>query len=787
MYVGAPVKRLEDRRFLTGRGSFVDDIVLPGTVQAIFVRSPHPHAKIKQIKSDRASKVPGVLGIYTGKDCEEAGLGRFVVWSPVHSRDNVARPEETQFMLALGKVLYVGEPVVLVVAETKYAALTAADEVEIDYEPLPFITDTSKALDDDVPVIHDSMESNLVFDIDMGDKAATEAAFAAAAHVTEITLTNNRITANPMEPRAILANYDSASDGFTLWVSHQAPHMLKRDLAQNTLKHPEHKIRVVSPDVGGGFGMKVANHPEEPLLLWASRRVGRPVRWTSTRSEGLIADSQARDHWTKCKMALDGNGKILAISADTLAGLGAFQTRMGASIPAHFYSRSLIGLYKMPTAYCRVRGVHTNTPPIQAYRGAGRPEAIYVLESLVDNAAVEMGIDLREIRRRNFILKDEFPYKVPFGITYDTADPIGLLDKGADLFGYDQLREKQKAMRSEGGLQLGIGVACFIDCVGTPSKVAAAMGRKIVGGWDSAAIRILPSGKITVLAGSHSHGQGHATSYAQIAADWLGCPINNIDVVEGDTDRVQFGHGTWGSRSTITSGIAVAKAAQQLQLKCRKIAAHMLECADDDVIVENGVLRIPGTDRSVTLEDVAQTAYQGGNLPPGMEPSLEQLSFHDPADRSFASGIHYCAVLVDPETGRVKVHKYAVIDDCGTIINPIIIKGQAHGGIAQGVGQALMEDCTFDHTSGQPLSGTFMDYAMPRAIDFPPFDVGVQETPAPSNPLGVKGAGESGTIGALAAVRNAVVDALRPQGIKHIDMPMTPARVWAAIEAAKTK
>lgn len=784
MYIGEEVRRREDRRFLTGRGSYVDDIQLPGVVHGAFVRSVHAHALLRSVSVGRASSMPGVLKVLTGEDWEKAGLGGFVVASPVASSDGVDRPQITQPVLTTGKTCYVGQPIAFVVAQTLPQALDAAEAVEVDYEVLPCNTRTMHALDPQVPVLHEELGSNLVFIKEVGDPEAVEAAFAQAAHVTELELLNSRITANPIEPRALLGHYDMGVDRYTLWVSHQAPHILRRDLAENTLLHPEHKIRVISPDVGGGFGMKVANHPEDPLVLWSSRVVGRPVRWTETRSEAQLADSQARDHWTRCRMAFDAQGRILAIEADTYACLGAFQTRLGASIPAQFYSRMIVGLYQIPAAYCRVRGVHTNTPPVQAYRGAGRPEAVYVLESLVENGAREMGIDVQKIRALNLIRKDQFPYEIPLGLTYDSADPHGMLDMANELFNYAGDRARQTRLRDQGVL-IGIGGSAFTDCVGTPSRAMLTFGRKKVGGWDSATIRVHPSGKVTVLSGAHSHGQGHATTFAQIAASRLKLPIDAVDVVQGDTDLVQFGHGTWGSRSTVTTGLAIARAADVLVEKCKKIAGHLLECATTDLVHEEGAFVVAGTDRSLSLVDVIDAAYQGGDLPEGMEPGLDQTSFYDPVDRAYSFGLHLCSVQVDMETGRVRVEKYVAVDDCGRIINPMVVEGQAHGGVAQGIGQALMELCVFDDESGQPLSGSFMDYAMPRASDFPMFITGITETPCSTNVLGVRPAGESGTIGALAAVRNAVVDALWHLGVRHVEMPMTPPNVWRAIQQAR--
>lgn len=787
-YIGKGVSRSEDRRFLTGYGHFVDDLNPQNVSYAVFVRSPHPHARVHEIKTDAAMAIPGVVAVFTGQDWIADGRGKFVVVSPVESSDNIERPQITQPVLANGKVCYVGQPVALVIAEDIWTAQDAAEAVEIEYEAIPAVTKTAEALDDDKPVIHEEADSNLIFIKEIGNKEAVDAAFATAAHVSELTLTNNRITANPIEPRAALGQYDPGSDQFTLWIAHQAPHILRRDLSENTLLHPEHKIRVVAPDVGGGFGMKVANHPEDPAILWAAKMVGRPVKWTATRSESLISDAQARDHWTKARMAFDAEGNILALDVDTIASLGAYQTRLGASIPAQFYSRTLAGLYRTPVAYCCVRGVHTNTAPVQAYRGAGRPEASYVLESLLENGAHALKMDPCEIRTKNFIRKQEFPYVSSLGLTYDAGDPQGLQDKAVALFDYNAARATQAEARKGSQKELiGIGACAFMDCTGVPSAEMLKMGRKKVGGWDSATIRIHPAGKVTVLAGSHSHGQGHATSFAQIAADALQCPIDHIEVVYGDTERVQFGHGTWGSRSMITTGLAVAKAARFLAEKCKKIGAHMLECDVNDIEFRDGFLRIAGSDRQLPFQAIVDAAYQGGGLPDGMEPALEQVAYHDPTERSFSSGYHMCSVAIDPGTWRVRITQFVAIDDCGRIINPMIVDGQVHGGIVQGAGQALMEDMTFDHSTGQPLSGSFMDYAMPRASDFPYFETGVQETLAASNELGVRPAGESGTIGAVAALRNAVVDALRPYGVTHVEMPMTPSRIWHAVTTAEKR
>jgi carbon-monoxide dehydrogenase large subunit len=780
-YVGQPLRRVEDKRFLTGKGRFVADVRAHDAAHAAFVRSPHAHARIDGIDTSAAAAMPGVLTIVTGRDWEDAGHGRLPMLSPVTSSDGVRRAHITHPVLTTDKVRYVGDPVAMVVADTQYQALDAVEAVVVDYEILDSVTETARALDG--PLVHEELGSNMFFVVEAGDKASTERAFEGAHHVTSLELVNNRITANAIEPRAALGRYDDHDDRYTLWATHQSPHMLRRSLAEYTLKHPEHKIRVVAPDVGGGFGMKVVDYPEDPLVLWGSKLVGRPVRWTATRSESLLGDADGRDHSTVCRMAFDEKGRIVALDVDTIASLGAYQTHRGASIPANFYGSVMVGLYTTPTLYCRVRGVHTNTSPVHAYRGAGRPEAVFVLERLVENGAREMGLDVTEIRSRNLIRGDAFPYQTPVKLTYDSGDPPGLLAKVKALASYDDLRAEQARLREE-GLTMGIGLAAWIDSVGAPSKTAAAMGRK-TGGWDSAIVRVHPTGAVTVLAGSHSHGQGHATTFAQLCADRLGCPIENIEVIEGDTDRSPYGHGTWGSRSTVTSGMAVVRAADAIVEKCREVAAHLLECSVADIEHEPGRYRISGADRAISFAEIARAAYHGADYPEGVGLGLEETAFYDPLDRSFASAIHLAVVMVDGDSGRVTLRDYCAVDDCGTIVNPMILAGQIHGGIAQGVGQALMEGVAFDHDTGQVLTGTFMDYAMPRASDFPEFRLDEQQTPTPHNVIGCKGGGESGTIGPPAAIGNAIVDALWHIGVRHVEMPMTSEAVWRAIARAR--
>jgi len=781
-YIGQPIRRHEDVKFLTGKGRFVDDLQVRDAAHAAFVRAPHAHARIIEIHHTAAASMPGVLTIVTGQDWKDSGHGRLPMLSPVKSVDGVVRAHITHPVLTHDTVRFVGDPVAIVVADTREQALDAAAAVEVKYEVLPAVTETARTLDENAPKVHVELDSNMFFIVEAGDKGRTEEAFASAHHITTLKLVNNRVTANSLEPRASLGQYDAFDDRYTLWATHQSPHMLRRSLAEYTLKHPENKIRVISPDVGGGFGMKVVDYPEDPLVLWASKLTGRPVRWTATRGEGLLSDAHGRDHSTTCKMAFDENGRILGINVDTIASLGAYQTHRGASIPANFYGSVMVGLYKTPTLYCRVRGAHAHNGPVHAYRGAGRPEAVFVLERLLENGAREMELDVTEIRSRNLIQANEFPYKTPVNLVYDSGDPPGLLAKIKMLASYDRLRDEQVKLRKAGVL-MGIGIAAWIDSVGAPSKAAAGMGRK-TGGWDSAIVRVHPTGAVTVFAGSHSHGQGHATTFAQIAADRLNCPVEDIEVVEGDTDRAPYGHGTWGSRSTVTSGMAVVKAADAIVAKCRKIAAHLLECAEADIEIERGRYRVSGTDHSISFAKISEAAYHGAVYPEGVELGLEETAFYDPFDRSYSSSIHLAVVIVDADTGQVTLRNYCAADDCGTIINPMILEGQVHGGVAQGVGQALMEEIAIDHATGQVLAGSFMDYAMPRAFDLPFIDFTEQETPTPHNAIGCKGGGESGTIGPPAALGNAVVDALWHLGVRHIDMPMTPNSVWRAMQDA---
>lgn len=783
MYTGKPVKRREDERLLLGRGQYVDDIVLPNAAFAAFVRSPHAHARIRAIDKGPALALPGVLAVFTGEDAAADGLGGLgVVWA-VASRDGTPMNEEDRPSLARGKVRHVGDTVAMVVAEDPYLAQDAAEALAIDYEVLPALTDPEAAFAPGAPLVHERFGTNQVCDWEIGAADKVAAAFETAAYVTALTLVQNRLAGSPIEPRACLGHYDLGSDRYTLYTTSQNPHLIRYWLAASSLKVPEHKIRVVAPSVGGGFGVKIYHYPEEPLVLWASRLLGHPVRWTATRAEALMVDTHARDHRTRCRMAFDGEGRILGLEVDTFANAGAYLSAFGACIPTQYYAVMLSGFYRIPAIYCRVRLAYTHTTPVDAYRGAGRPEAIYLVERLVENAARELGLDPLELRGRNLIPSDAFPYTTPVGATYDSADLPGLLDKIKALARYDALRAEQKERRAKGEL-MGIGVGCFFDIGGFgPSKMSIEMGGRI-GFWDSALMRVHPSGKITLFCGTHSHGQGHATTYSQIAADKLGIPLEDIDIVEGDTDRVPFGLGTYASRSLTILGPAIAKSCEKVIAKGRKLAAHLLDAREEEVEFADGVFRVRGTNRHLPFAEVAWAAHKADALPEGMEPGLEETTFYDPPEFNYPSGVHLCTVLVDPESGKVALRDYFSVDDIGTVINPMIVEGQVHGGIAQGLGQALLERVVFDEESGQLLTGSFMDYCMPRADDVPFIGHGFQETPSPTNALGAKSIGECGTIGAPAAIANAVIDALAPLGIAHLDMPFTPLAVWRAIRAA---
>ena len=782
-YIGKPLRRREDVRFVRGRGLYVDDVVLPDLAWCAFVRSPHAHARIVSVSTRAAAARPGVLLTLTADDWASAGHGELTVVHPMPFGDGRPMNAAPRPAFARDKVHHVGDIVAAVVADTRYAAEDAAEAVEIAYDPLPAVTTPRDAVAPGAPLVHAQFGSNLVFEIERGDRRKTEAALASAAKVVELGLNNNRLSANPIEPRSYLCDYDAARDRYTLYATTQQPHYLRRWLSVYTLHIPEHKIRVVSPDVGGAFGVKGNFAVEVSTVVWAAQLLRRPVKWTATRTETFLSDAQARDHDTTARMGFDRDGRIVAMQIDTLAALGGYLSNFAPSIPGNSYPQTVTGLYKTPNLHLRVRGVYTNTVPVDAYRGSGRPEATWTNERLIELGARELGIDVVEMRRRNLISRADFPYSAPGGRVYDSGDPPALLDRLLTIADYAALRREQAALRAKGVL-LGIGLAAFVDKAGTGPSANLAKRGGLHGGWESAIVRVHSDGKVTLFAGSHSHGQSHEITFCQIAADRLGLPIEDLRLVEGDTDQVPFGNGTWGARSASVAGTAVYRAAGKVLDKARRFAAQLFECAEGDVDYARGIFRVRGTDRTIAFAEVADVAYHGAVLPPGCPPGLEVTEFYDPPDTNDPQAIHLAVVVVDPETGDVRLRALYAADDCGVVINPMIVEGQVHGGLAQGIGQALMERIVYDRASGQLLTASFLDYGMPRAGDLPAFRTTFMATPAPSNPLGVKGASESGAIGAPAAIGNAVIDALWHLGVRDVTLPVTSETVWRALRDA---
>jgi carbon-monoxide dehydrogenase large subunit len=785
-YLGKPLRRREDVRFVQGRGRYVDDVQLPGMAWCVFVRSPHAHARIRSIDTKAASGMPGVLLTLTAVDWEKAGHGELTVVHPITFSDGRPMNNAPRPAFARDTVHHVGDIVAAVIGEARFAAEDAAEAVAIDYEALPAVTSTRAAVAAGSTLVHPQFGSNLVFEIERGSREKTEAALTAAAKVVELHLNNSRLSANPMEPRAYLCDYDVASDRYTLYATSQQPHYLRRWLSVYTLHIPEHKIRVISPDVGGGFGVKGFFATEVSTVVWAAQLLRRPVKWTATRSETFVSDAQARDHDTTARMGFAADGRIVAMQVDTLAALGGYLSNFAPSIPGNSYPQTVTGLYRTPNLHLRVRGVYTNTVPIDAYRGSGRPEATWNNERLLERGARELGIDVVELRRRNLIGRGDFPYPAPGGRVYDSGDPPALLDKLVTLANYDELRREQERLRKQGVL-MGIGLAAFIDKAGTGPSGNLAQRGSLHGGWESAIVRVHSDGKVTIFAGSHSHGQGHEITYCQIAADRLGLPIEDIRLVEGDTDQIPFGNGTWGARSASVAGTAIYRAADKVIAKATRFAAQKMECAPADIEYRHGTFRVRGTDRTVRFAEVADVAYHGAELPSdgSLDPGLEVTEFYDPPDTNDPQAMHLAVIIVDPDTGAVRLRDFYATDDCGTVINPMIVEGQVHGGLAQGIGQALREHIIYDWDSGQLLTASFMDYGLPRAADLPSFHTAFIETPAPSNPLGVKGGSESGTIGAPAAIGNAVIDALWHLGVRDISLPMTSETVWRALRDAR--
>jgi carbon-monoxide dehydrogenase large subunit len=769
--IGQPIRRVEDRRFLTGHGRYLDDIVRPRQAYAAMLRSPHAHARIRAIDVGDAAGAPGVLAVFTGEDLARASLGTIPCMTGLTNRDQSPIAMPPRPALVRDRVRHVGDAVAMVVAETSAAARDAAELIAVEYEPLPAVVDSARALDPGQPAVWPTESGqhpgNLCSDWEVGDEAAVRRAAAAARHRVSLTLVNNRVVANSMEPRGAIGEYDPGEDSYTLWSSTQGSHLLRNLLAEHVLKIPENRIRVVTPDVGGGFGMKIFLYPEHVLVLWAAERLGRPVKWIPDRSESFMTDTQGRDNLTRLDLALDEELRFIGLSVAITANMGAYLSNFAPEIPTFSGAVMHSGVYAIPAIHVAVKGVFTNTVPVDAYRGAGRPEAAYALERLIDVAARRLGVAPDELRRRNFIQPAAMPHTTPLGLVYDSGDfARNMRDAlaAADAAGFAGRRAEARTR----GHYRGLGQAVYIEQSGFPPD-------------EFAELRFDPAGTLTVLMGSQSSGQGHQTAYSQLASERLGLALDKIRVLQGDTAMIGFGRGTGGSRSLPVGGGALVHAADKLVAKGKKIAAHLLEAAEADIAFDDGVFAIAGTDRSVSIEAVARAAFNPAQLPPGLEPGFAESGHFTPPAPTFPNGCHVCEVEIDPETGHIAILRYVVVDDFGTVINPLLLRGQVHGGIAQGIGQAMLERCVYDEESGQLVTGSLTDYALPRAEDLPALDFRYNVVPCRTNPLGVKGAGEAGAIGAPPALVNAVVDAVAELGIDHLDMPLTPERLWRAL------
>jgi carbon-monoxide dehydrogenase large subunit len=784
--IGEPVLRVEDRRFLAGKGQYTDDFVFPNQLYAAFVRSQHAHAHIRSIDASAALKLPGVQAVFTAADMKADRVEAIPCIWQITCKDGSKMHEPDRYPLAVDKALHVGDAIAVVDAESQQAARLACEHVVVDLDPVPAVVTAGDAMQHDASLLYEQYGTNVCFDWHLGDKDETERAFASAAHVIELPLTNSRIIAHPMEPRAVNALYHAAKDEFEIYTSSQNPHLVRMLLCNSVLHVAENKMRVVAPDVGGGFGVKCYVYPEEAIIPWLSRKVNAPVKWTADRSETFLSDAHARDHETRAELALDADYKIVGLRVNTNANLGAYLSTWGPCIPTYLYAPMLSGQYQIPAIYAEVKGVFTNTLPVDAYRGAGRPEANYVVERLMDVAAARLGLDRIDFRKKNLIRKDQMPYLTATGMTYDSGDFELCLTRALQNIGFNDF-EKRKAEAKNRGKLRGIGLSCYIEACGlSPSRISGTIGSRI-GLFESGGVRLNPDGSVMVFTGAHSHGQGHETAFAQIVSEMLHIPFDDIEIIHGDTAKIAFGLGTYGSRSAAVGGSAIAVSSRKVLEKAKHIAAHMLDADQDSISFADGVFSSPTTNRSYTIKEIARSAYIPHNFPlDKFEPGLDELSFYDPLNFTFPNGTQLAEVEIDPETGVCEVCRFVVVDDFGKIINPIIVEGQVHGGIAQGIGQALLEHCVYDRETGQLLTGTFMDYCMPRASDLPSFEVSNHETcPCTHNPLGVKGCGESGTIAGATTIMSAIVDALKDFGITHVDMPAMPEKLWALIRNAR--
>ncbi|MDJ0894403.1 MAG: xanthine dehydrogenase family protein molybdopterin-binding subunit [Alphaproteobacteria bacterium] len=780
--VGTPVKRVEDARFITGKGNYTDDINRPNQTYAYILRSPHAHARLTSINTSAAQTAAGVVAVFTGDDME---VGSLPCGWQVNDKDGNPMKEPPHPPLAKGKVRYVGDQVAVVIAESYAQAKDAAELIEVDYAELPAVVDVNQALSASPPsLVHDDLGDNLCYDWVLGDLSAVDAAFSSAHKVSKIDLVNNRLIPNAMEPRAAIGEFEGSTGEYTLYTTSQNPHVIRLLMGAFVLQIPEHKLRVVAPDVGGGFGSKIYHYAEEAIVTWAAPKVGRPIKWTAERSESFMTDAHGRDHITHAEMAMDADGKFLALKVETVANMGAYLSTFAPCVPTYLYATLLAGVYKTPVIYCNVKAAFTNTVPVDAYRGAGRPECTYLLERLTDVCARDMGMDPAEIRRRNFIQKADYPYQTPVALCYDSGDVPTLFEKALADANYTSIDQRKAESKARGKLR-GIGLSTYTEACGiAPSAVVGSLGAR-AGLYECGQVRVHPTGSVTVFTGTHSHGQGHETTFAQLVADQLGLPIENIEVVHGDTAKIPFGMGTYGSRSAAVGGVAITKAVDKVIDKAKKIAAHLMEASAEDVEFSGGNFTVAGTDKSIDFGTVALTAYVPHNYPiEELEPGLEETAFFDPLNFSFPTGCHICEVEVDPDTGVVEVVGFVAVDDFGKVINPMIVDGQVHGGVAQGIGQALLEGCVYDE-NGQLMTGSYMDYCMPRADNVPFIVTDYSNVPAADNPLGVKGCGEVGAIGSPPAVINAILDALRPLGVTDITMPATSQAVWQAIQSAR--
>ncbi|SLN55343.1 Carbon monoxide dehydrogenase large chain [Roseovarius gaetbuli] len=780
--IGASTKRREDVRFLTGNGNYTDDINLRGQAYVHFLRSDVAHGLINKVDTEAASAMPGVLRIFTGADFE--GVGSIPCGWQVTDRFGEVMQEPAHPVLAQGKVRHVGDPIAAIVAETYMQARDAAEAIEYDIDELPAVVNMKDALKEGAPKVHDDLTSNLCYDWGFVEenKAAVNEAFEKAAHVTTLELVNNRLIANPMEPRVAVGDFNRSTGDHTLYTTSQNPHVIRLLMGAFVLGIAEHKLRVVSPDVGGGFGTKIFHYAEEAFCTFAAKALNRPVKWTSTRSEAFMSDAHGRDHVTKIELALDKDNNFTALRTDTYANMGAYLSTFAPSVPTWLHGTLMAGNYKTPLIYVNVKAVFTNTVPVDAYRGAGRPEATYQLERVIDKAARELGVDPIALRRQNFIT--EFPYATPVAVEYDTGDYHATMDKLQEIGDVSGFEARRKASEAKGKLR-GLGINCYIEACGiAPSNLVGQLGAR-AGLYESATVRVNATGGLVVMTGSHSHGQGHETAFPQVIAEMIGIDASMVEIIHGDTNNGPMGMGTYGSRSLAVGGSAMVRATEKIINKAKKIAAHLMEASEADIELKDGAFSVAGTDKSVAWGDVTLAAYVPHNYPlEDIEPGLEETAFYDPSNFTYPSGAYACEVEVDPETGKVTIERFAAADDFGNIVNPMIVSGQVHGGIGQGIGQALLEACAYDE-NGQLQTGSYMDYAMPRADDVPFYTVDHScQTPCTHNPLGVKGCGEAGAIGSPPAVVNAVIDALQSGGknVTHIDMPLSPSRVWAAMQ-----